>query len=356
MKLCFTLAAVLLVACGPRPPREDGVTELVYASPYGPNHPFSRADRKWMEFVETESGGSLTIKPSWSGALLSSEHSMLELRHGVADIGLITPIYVKGGVHLTRTQSGFYSGANSVEAQVALYRCLAASDPQLDDELAGLKLLAVQGGSLPGIVTRTRPVRRLADLEGMRIRAPTELLPVLRELGADPVSMPMGEVYSALAKGVLDGVVAAADVFLSLHFAEVTQFFTRLAVPRGAYPARAMNLDRWLGISPEHREILERGSGVWEAALAFETRTAESRGLEHAEEAGITMFTIAPDEQSRFDALYLREAEQSAASLARYGIDGLHTYRMARAAIGDDGTISCGDERKETAARSNFVD
>ena len=38
---------------------------------------------------------------------------MIELRHGVADIGLITPIYVKGGAHLIRIQSGFYSGADS---------------------------------------------------------------------------------------------------------------------------------------------------------------------------------------------------------------------------------------------------
>ena len=75
--------------------------------------------------VEEQSGGTLRIRPSWSGALLSSEHSMEELRHGVVDIGLITPIYVKGGEHLIRIQSGFYSGAATIESQVALYRCLA---------------------------------------------------------------------------------------------------------------------------------------------------------------------------------------------------------------------------------------
>ncbi len=85
------------------------MTELVYATPYSPTHPFSRADQRWMDFVEQRSGGSLRIRPSWSGALLSSEHSMKELRHGVVDIGLITPIYVKGGAHLIRIQSGFYA-------------------------------------------------------------------------------------------------------------------------------------------------------------------------------------------------------------------------------------------------------
>ena len=102
---------------------------LTYATPYGPGHPFSRADLRWIEHVERASGGSLRIRPVWSGGLLSSEMSMEELRHGVADIGLITPIYVRGGTHLIRMQSGFYSGADSIEAQVALYRCLERSTP-----------------------------------------------------------------------------------------------------------------------------------------------------------------------------------------------------------------------------------
>ena len=124
------LLAVLLAACTRAP--ENGVTELVYATPYSPGHPFSRADQRWMSFVEERSGGTLRIRPSWSGALLSAEHSLVELRHGVVDIGLITPIYVKGGAHLIRMQSGFYSGATTIEQQVALYRCLEAGNEQFE--------------------------------------------------------------------------------------------------------------------------------------------------------------------------------------------------------------------------------
>ena len=233
------VTALLLAGCAPQSD-DTAVTELTYATPYSPTHPFSRADRRWMEFVEQRSGGSLRIRPSWSGALLSSDHSLIELRHGVVDIGLITPIYVKGGVHLIRIQSGFYSGVRSIEQQVALYHCLADGNPEFARELEGLKVLAVQGGSLPGIITRDRPVATLEDLRGMRIRVPTELLNVMRDLGADPVNMPMGDVYSALAKGIIDGVVAPTDTFRALHFSEVARYYTPLAVPRGAYPARAM--------------------------------------------------------------------------------------------------------------------
>lgn len=333
MRLLLLLVLLALGACArPVPP---GVTELVYATPYSPGHPFSRADKVWMDFVEERSGGTLRIQPIWSGALLSADQSMLELRHGVADVGLITPIYAKGGAHLIRVQSGFYSGAKSVESQVALYRCLADFTPQFARELAGLKVLAVQGGSLPGVITRETPVRTLADLQGQRIRAPTELLGVLRELGADPVNMPMGEVYSALAKGVLDGVVAPADTFKAMHFAEVSRYFTTLEVPRGAYPARAMGLERWSKLSPEHRAVLEAAIPVWEAALAREIRAELIEGTETAVREGIEILSVTREAQAAFDALYLRDAARNAAGLAEYGIDGEIVFERARAIVGD---------------------
>ena len=337
--LLMLAMAMLLVACAR--PRTDGVVELVYATPYSPTHPFSRADQRWMKYVETQSGGSLRIRPSWSGALLSSEHSMEELRHGVVDIGLITPIYVKGGAHLIRIQSGFYSGASTIESQVQLYRCMAHDNAGFERELAGLKVLAVQGGSLPGIVTRDKPVRSLADLKGMRIRVPTELLNVMRDLGADPVNMPMGEVYSALAKGVIDGLVAPTDTFRSLHLAEVAHHYLRMRVWRGAYPARAMGIRRWNTLSAAQQAVLESAIPVWEAALAEENRRALDEGWKTALKSGVIATDISAADQRRFDALYLREAARNAQSLSDYGIDGVSVFQRARASVAEDGSITC---------------
>ena len=338
MRIAWVLF-VLVAGCTPA--TESRVTELIYATPYGPTHPFSRADQRWMEFAETQSGGSLRIRPSWSGTLLSSEHSLLELRHGVVDIGLITPIYVKGGVHLIRMQSGFYYGLDTIEQQVVLYRCLADAHPQFDRELQGLEVLAVQGGNLPGLITRDRPVESLEDLRGMRIRVPTELLNVLRDLGADPVNMPMGDVYSAMAKGIIDGVIAPTDTFRALHLSEVAGYYTRLAVPRGAYPARAIGSERWQALTQAQRDVLLASVPVWEAALAEENRRALEDGWEFALEQGVTELAISTEDQARFDALYALEAERNAAALERYGIDGTTVLANARASIAADGSVRC---------------
>jgi TRAP-type C4-dicarboxylate transport system substrate-binding protein len=177
----------------------------------------------------------------------------------------------------------------------------------------------------------------------MRIRVPSELLNVMRELGADPVNMPMGEVYSALAKGILDGVVAPTDTLRALYFAEVARFYTPLAVPRGAYPARAMGHDRWQRLTSEQRAVLDASIPVWEAALAEENRRALEEGRQFGLEQGIEEIPIAAEEQARFDALYAAEATRNAAALARYGIDGEAILAQARASIVADGRIECAE-------------
>lgn len=340
MKLASALLLILMLgSCGGAV--DPNVTELTYATQYAPTHPFSRADIAWMQFVERRSAGRLRVRAIWSGTLLSSDMSMEELRHGVADIGLITPIYVRGGSHLIRIQSGFYSGVPRIEDQVSLYHCIAAANPQIGHELEGLKVLAVQGGSLPGIVTRDRPIRTLEDLRGLRIRAPTELLTLLRELGADPVNMPMGEVYQAMAKRIIDGVIAPADTFRALHFSEVAHFYSSLSVPRGAYPARAMGSRRWNALTPEQRQILEESIPVWEAALARENRAALDRGFAEARVHNVTFTSVPPQDQARFEALYLHDAELNARAMDRLGIDGLAAFRSARNSVRPDGSVAC---------------
>jgi TRAP-type C4-dicarboxylate transport system substrate-binding protein len=319
-------------------------TVLTYATPYGPNHTFSRADKTWMAWVAEKSGGSLTIRPIWSGGLISSDQSLIELRHGVADIGLITPIYAHGGAHLLRVQTGFYAGAKTFEQQVEMYRCLAADSPEYAHELQGLKVLAIQGGTLPGLLSRTREVRTLGDLQGMRIRVPTELLNVMRDLGADPVTMPMGEVYSSLAKGVLDAVVAPTDTLKSLHFGEVAKYYTELQVPRGAYPARAMGERRWNALTPQERQLLEASIPIWEAAMAKETRAAVQSGEAEGRAQQVQFIPVNAQEQKRFDELYEEDAARSAAALSRIGIDGAAVFRDARQiahGIQQTGTVAC---------------
>jgi TRAP-type C4-dicarboxylate transport system substrate-binding protein len=272
---------------------------------------------------------------------------MTEIRHGVVDIGLITPIYARGGAHLIHVQAAWYAGLTTFPQQVALYRCLQDADPQFGRELAGMEVLAVQGGNLPGIVTRTHAVRSLDDLRGLRLRAPAELLEVLRQFGADPVDMPMGDVYSALAKGVLDGVVAPADTLRSLHFAEVAHYFNTLRVPRGAYAARAIGQRRWNSLSDAERAIREEGVAVWEKELDHQLRQAEIAGETAGREGGMEFIAPSAADSEHFLAVYNEVAEHNARRASRFEIDGMRGFRYARSVVARavaTGQVECNGE------------
>jgi TRAP-type transport system periplasmic protein len=151
----------------------------------------------------------------------------------------------------------------------------------------------------------------------------------------------MGEVYSALAKGVLDGVIAPHDTFRALHFAEVADHYVEMNIPRGAYPGRAMRSSRWNELSAAHQQVLEESIAVWEQALIETNAQAQDDGLAVAHEEGINFTTLSEADVQRFDTIYLENAERNARDLSRYGIDGMSVFTNSRRSIAADGTVSC---------------
>jgi TRAP-type C4-dicarboxylate transport system substrate-binding protein len=155
----------------------------------------------------------------------------------------------------------------------------------------------------------------------------------MRALGADPVNLPIGEVYSALAKGVIDGVVAPPDALRSLHLAEVGRYFTELEVPRGAYPARAISESSWRRLPRDLQELLDKSGRFWEAALETELGLAATAGTRYGREQGVQLIALPEAEQRAFDAIYNRSALQNAKGLTVFGVNGVEIFQRAQSLI-----------------------
>jgi hypothetical protein len=118
-----------------------------------------------------------------------------------------------------------------------------------------------------------------------------------------------------------------------------------MKIARGAYAARAMGEQRWQRLTAAQRELLERGTFVWEQALAAELTVANETGFAAGREHDVVFHDMPADQQARFDALYERDGEARARALTRFGIDGMPTYRLARSLAAqvtdDDDSIRC---------------
>jgi len=335
--LLATLALTGLTGCdaGSAQSRSANAITLRYASPYSPGHPFSRADQAWIKHVEERSSGRLRIQPFWGGSLLDESESVRELAAGVTDVGYILPIYTRAGMHFIRGQTPFYDGANDMHLQDKVFLSLWDAFPQMRAELDDVIPLVVTGGSTLDIMTARRPIRSLADLKGLRLRAPVEVTEVLEQLGVDAEFMPMGEVYTALAKGTIDGVVGPQDTLKAMRFAEVIKYCTVVSLGRGAYYSRAMNRNSWQKLPPDLQQILQESRAMWTEASIVEIHAAVDSGVQFGRERGVEFIRLPNTDMAKVRELYSAMAQSRAQEMQRFGLPGNEAYALAQKVIAE---------------------
>ena len=153
-------------------------------------------------------------------------------------------------------------------------------DPYLLPEYEGTKVIALWGAEDAGLMTRSKPIRSLDDLKGMRMRAPSAAqAKQLEVMGAVPIAMPITELYPGLERGVIDGAMVPFSVILDFRLGEVAKTYT---IPGPLFGRSsfliAMNTKKYNSLSPKARAAIDRLSGrdlSLEATKVYLRRTAE---------------------------------------------------------------------------------
>jgi len=98
----------------------------------------------------------------------------------------------------------------------------------------------------PMMLLTKKPINSLEDLSKMKIRSPGAYGKMLKNLGAAPVVMAFGEVYTALATGVVDGI--GGNPFTDLRdgrFYEVAKYVYPLPIVNNLSANIVVNLEQW---------------------------------------------------------------------------------------------------------------
>jgi len=93
---------------------------------------------------------------------------------------------------------------------------------------SGLVLAAMWDNGFRQITNKVRPIVVPADLEGLKIRTPTnrQRVEMFNTLGANATPLSFGEVYSALDQGVIDGQENPANVVDTAKLFEVQGYMS----------------------------------------------------------------------------------------------------------------------------------
>ncbi|MBL8698802.1 MAG: TRAP transporter substrate-binding protein [Alphaproteobacteria bacterium] len=197
----------------------------------------------------------------------------------------------------------------------------------LRDEYRDVHVLAVHAHG-PGLLhVRGNGVRKLEDMRGLKLRAPTRVISQLLEaLGAVPVPMPVPQVPEALQRGVIDGTVVPWEVTRSLRIPELVQSHTDFSGTRALYTTLfvfAMNKARYDSLPADLRKVIDDNSG---AAAANELGRVMDAGdlpaIEVAKARKNAIITLDAAETKRWQEAAQRVIDAWIADAAKRGFDG----------------------------------
>ncbi len=228
--LIRTAAAVLALALAVAFASAQQIT-LKAADDQPPSYPTVKALNFMGKMLEQLSGGTMTMKVYPSGQLGNEQSTIEQTQAGVIDIDRINAAPLanfdkKLGVlslpYIFTSKSQFWDVLNG---PVGL---------KLLDSLKTAKMVGLayyDSGQRSFYTTKKAgPIKSVADLKGKRIRVQKSqvMIDMVKALGATPVPMAFGDVYSSLQSGVIDGAennIPSYGPFGVRHY-EVAPYYT----------------------------------------------------------------------------------------------------------------------------------
>lgn len=139
----------------------------------------------------------------------------------------------------------------------------------------------------------TEPVKSVDDLAGLRLRVSPVYVPFVEALGADAVTLPPGEIFTALERGVINGFTWPFVGVSALQLHEVARY--QVMPPYWKTDiVTLVNLDVWEKLSEAQQEVLTQAAinvegktaKAYEQLRAEELKTLEAAGVKQVEFEG----------------------------------------------------------------------
>lgn len=215
-----------------------------------------KAAEHMNELLAERSNGDLDLKIFAGGTLGNAQAAITGTRGSTIDM------FVTGSSNLSglTPEMGMLDIPFLFEDADHAYRVLDGDvGRQLLDQLddVGLKGLAFWENGWRQITTKDKVVASPADLAGLKIRttgAPVHIK-AFELLGANPVPMAIGELYTALEMGTVEAQEHPLGVFMSAKFYEVQDAIT---LSRHAYSPLvvAMNKAKFDSLTADQQQLL----------------------------------------------------------------------------------------------------
>lgn len=320
---CF-LFSFLLVGVGSS---QVKAVELTYSTFFPAPHIQAVLAVEWAKQVEKRTNGAVKVTVFPGGTLTPATQCYDGVVKGISDIGMAVLSYTPGRFSLMEVIDmplGYKSGTQATRLINAFYKKF------LPKELSDTKVMFLMAHG-PGIVNTKKPVNKLEDLKGMKIRCTGTSSKVVTHLGATPVAMPQTEAYDALQKGVVDGVMSPIETAKGWKFAEVVKYHTMnygSAYSLGFFVV--MNKSKWDALPKDVQAAIEKLNQEWIEKSAQAWDQSDKDGLEYTKSKGNQVIYLSKPEEERWAKMVYPILNEYVAAMKAKGLPGEEALKFCQ--------------------------
>jgi TRAP-type C4-dicarboxylate transport system substrate-binding protein len=289
-----------------------------------PSHPLTKDILAvWAQNVEKATAGRVKFQ-MLPKAPAAAPGTFDAVKDGLVDVSYVTASYTPAR-HVLPLLPELPGGGATAEINSVAYSRIHWKYLQAAGEYKGVKLLGVFTHGPGQMFNTKRPILKVEDLAGMKIRSGGGISEEMaRALGASAFVKPAPESYELLSSGVADGTFFPLESINSFKLGTVVKYATLF--PGGFYGSAFgffMNEDRWNKLSNEDQDAVASTSNEALARLAGKAWDAADRAsLEEMKKIGIQITDATPELVKGVQERAKGIEEKWVASASAKGVDG----------------------------------
>jgi len=277
-----------------------------------------------LEELKKKSKDKITSTLYAGGALGKGPEHFDIVAKGLSDMGYFTATWTPGRFPLTDVLSlaGWVDGKDiATDIGNAMYKRI------LNQEFSGVKMVELNG-CIQSFLWTKKPVKTLGDVKGLRVRSPGgHQTNYIKALGAEPIFMPLGDVYMAIEMGTIDGIVTCPPQVIAFKLHEVAKYglvATFGCVSEGVI----MNQESWNKTPDDLKPIIDDVCHNPYHTTGGLTRNAYKNMMKEITDKKVELYNLAPKEAERWYERFRDVTRKWVADLEAKGLKAKEVVRM----------------------------
>ena len=290
------LASTLIAAAMAAPAQaEIGRHTFKVSNGAAEDHPVSAGIKGMSECLVGKSDGKMKLRGFYNGELGDDAEATQSVRSGSIEM-VVTGAAAIGGIEpaMSAFELPFLFNSDAeVDAVMTgpYYDHVAAKMPAHD-----LILLSIWENGFRNSTNNKHAISKAEDFAGLNFRVMQNpiFLDTFRRLGANPVPMAFGEVFTALETGAVDGQENPLPLIQASRFYEVQKYLT---LTRHAYSPTPVLMSKkvWDKLDPEEQALVQDCAKEGRDKQIERSRAAVTEALAELQEHGMEVTELTPE-------------------------------------------------------------